>query len=59
MELLTDESEDEPMEPDTPSDSDHSSDSDTMQAINKLEELTVCVPPGTKLPEKASPQAAG
>ena len=58
-ELLTDESEDEPMEPDTPYDSDHSSDSDTMQAINKLEELTVCVPPGTKLPEKASPQAAG
>ena len=39
--------------------SDHSSDSDTVQAIHKLEELTVCVPPGTRLPERASAQAAG
>ena len=58
-ELLADESEDEPMERDAPSDSDHSSDSETVEAINTLEELTVCVPPGTKLPERATPQAAG
>ena len=58
-ELLTDESEDESMGQDTSNDSDGSSESDTMQTINKLEELTVQVPPGTRLPERASSQAAG
>ena len=58
-ELLPDESEDESMEHANLPDSDHSSDSDTVQAIHKLEELTVCVPPGTRLPERASAQAAG
>ena len=60
-ELLTDESEDELMlmERDTPStSSEHSSDSDTVQTLT-TEELTICVLPGTKLPEKASTGAAG
>ena len=58
-ELLPDASEDESMAHDTSSGSDSSSDTETDQAIQKLEELTVCVPPGTRLPERGSPDAAG
>ena len=57
--LLTDESGEEPMGQDPSDESDNSSDSDTMETIRKLEELVVKVPPGTRIPEKASPQAAG